>query len=46
MRYADAVTIGDDRTPILDLTRIGALEPDAGNDHVEPGWTEREEEQE
>ena len=46
MRYADAVTIGDDRTPILDLTRIGALEPDAGNDHVEPGWTEREEKQE
>ena len=46
MRYADAVTIGDDRTPILDLTRIGALEPDAGNDHVEPGWTEREETQE
>ena len=45
MRYADAVTIGDDRTPILDLTRIGALEPDAGNDHVEPGWTEREETQ-
>ena len=28
----------------LDLTRIGALEPDVG-DRQEPGWTEREEDE-
>jgi inward rectifier potassium channel len=39
MRYADAVRTADDGTPILDLTRIGALEPDIG-DRQEPGWTE------
>ena len=42
MRYADAVIIAEDGTPVADLTKIGALEPDAG-DHLEPGWTEREE---
>jgi len=42
MRYADAVTMAEDGTPVADLTRIGALEPDVG-DHLEPGWTEREE---
>jgi inward rectifier potassium channel len=42
MRYADAVTIGEDGTPVADLNRIGVLEPDVGDD-VEPGWTEREE---
>lgn len=42
MRYADAVTSEKDGTPVLDLTRIGALEPDAG-DRQEQGWTEREE---
>jgi inward rectifier potassium channel len=45
MRYTDAVTIAEDGTPIADLRRIGALEPDVG-DRQEPGWTEREEEQE
>jgi inward rectifier potassium channel len=45
MRYADAVTTADDGTPVLDLTRIGALEPDIG-DRQEPGWTEHEAEQE
>jgi inward rectifier potassium channel len=42
MRYADALTTAQDGTPVLDLTRIGALEPDAG-DRPEQGWTEREE---
>ena len=41
MRYADALTTAQDGTPVLDLTRIGALEPDAG-DGPEQGWTERE----
>ena len=41
MRYADALTTAQDGTPVLDLTRIGALEPDAG-DRPEQGWTERE----
>ena len=41
MRYADAVVVAEDDTPVADLTRIGALEPDAG-DYLEPGWTERE----
>ncbi len=41
MRYADAVTTAEDGTPVADLTKIGALEPDVG-DHLEPGWTERE----
>ena len=42
MRYAEAMTTAEDGTPILDLSRIGALEPDAG-DRQEQGWTEREE---
>jgi inward rectifier potassium channel len=42
MRYADAVTTAEDGTPVLDLTRIGELEPDVG-DRQEQGWTEREE---
>ena len=43
MRYADAVTMAADGTPVADLGKIGALEPDVG-DHVdESGWTEREE---
>jgi inward rectifier potassium channel len=42
MRYADAVTMAEDGTPVADLTRIGMLEPDVG-DRWEPGWTEREE---
>ena len=41
-RYTDAMTTADDGTPVLDLTRIGALEPDVG-DRQEQGWTEREE---
>ena len=44
MRYADAVTI-EDGIPVADLTKISVLEPDV-SDHQEPGWTEREEEQE
>ena len=43
MRYADAVTLAEDGTPIADLTQIGALEPDDAIGHVEPGWTVREE---
>jgi inward rectifier potassium channel len=42
MRYSDVVTTARDGTPVLDLTRIGALEPDVG-DRQEQGWTEREE---
>ena len=42
MRYADAMTTTADGTPLLDLTRIGTLEPDVG-DRQEQGWTEREE---
>jgi hypothetical protein len=42
MRYCDAVSTASDGTPVLDLARIGALEPDRG-DRREQGWTEREE---
>ena len=42
MRYADAVTTTEDDTPVADLAKIGALEPDS-DDHLEPGWSEREE---
>ena len=42
MRYADAVSTARDGTPVADLTRIGAVEPDVG-DRQEEGWTEREE---
>jgi inward rectifier potassium channel len=45
MRYADALTTAEDRTPVLDLTKIGALELDVG-DRPEQGWTEREEQRE
>jgi hypothetical protein len=41
MRYVDAVTTAEDGTPVADLTRIGALEPDVG-ERQEQGWTERE----
>jgi inward rectifier potassium channel len=41
MRYTDVVTLAADGTPVADLTRIGALEPDVG-DRQEPGWTELE----
>ena len=42
MRYTDAVTTAGDGTPVADLSKIGALEPDTG-DRQETGWTEREE---
>ena len=41
-RYAQAVTTAADGAPVLDLTRIGAIEPDVG-EREEQGWTEREE---
>ena len=41
MRYTETVTTARDGTPVLDLTTIGALEPDVG-DRQEQGWTERE----
>jgi inward rectifier potassium channel len=41
MRYQDAVTTAADGAPVLDLTKIGALERDVG-DRPEQGWTERE----
>jgi inward rectifier potassium channel len=43
MRYADAVTTAEDGTVALDLTKIEELEPDTGTEHMEPGWTDREE---
>lgn len=43
LRYADAMTTAADGTPILDLTRIGALEPDL-DDRPEQGRTEPEDE--
>jgi inward rectifier potassium channel len=45
MRYTDVLTTAKDGTPVLDLTRIGELEPDVG-DRREQGWTEREAERE
>jgi inward rectifier potassium channel len=42
MRYVDALTMAEDGTPLADLTKVGALEPDLG-DHLESGWTEQEE---
>jgi inward rectifier potassium channel len=42
MRYADAISVAEDGTPALDLTRIGTVEPDTGGEHAEQGWTERE----
>jgi hypothetical protein len=41
MRYADDVFVEEDGTVVVDLTRIGALEPDVG-EHWEHGWTEPE----
>ncbi len=41
LRYTDALTTAPDGTPVLDLTRIGEMEPDVG-DRPEQGWTERE----
>ena len=41
MRYADDVFVDEDGTVVVDLTRIGALEPDVG-EHWEHGWTEPE----
>ena len=41
MRYADPLTTAEDGAPVLDLTRIGALEQDVG-DRREQGWTEPE----
>jgi hypothetical protein len=40
--HVPAVTIEEDGTPMADLSKIGALEPDVG-ENSEPGWTEREE---
>ena len=42
VRYRDPIAIGHDGTPALDLTTLGALEPDTG-ERREAGWTEREE---
>ena len=39
--YVDVITTAEDGIPVLDLTQIGALEPDVGDYH-EHGWTERE----
>ncbi len=42
LRYTDALTTAEDGTPVLDLTRIGEMEPDVG-DRREQGWAEQEE---
>jgi len=42
MRYCDAVTSGEDRVAVVDLTRIGEIEPDIG-EFREQGWTASEE---
>jgi inward rectifier potassium channel len=39
MRYADIVSFERDGTPVADLRRIGAMEPDVG-DREEAGWAE------
>ncbi len=44
MRYADAVDTTEDGMLAVDLNRIGALEPDSGEERREQGWTEREDE--
>jgi len=44
MRYTNAMTT-EDGTPVLDLTRLGELEPDVG-ERKEYGWTEQQEERE
>lgn len=41
-RYRDPDVMEDDGLPVLNLTTIGALDPD-GDDRGEIGWTEREE---
>jgi len=46
MRYADVVDATEDGVLTVDLTRIGAMEPDSGDEHREQGWSEREEEAE
>jgi inward rectifier potassium channel len=43
MRYSDAVVITEDGTPVADMAKVGALEPDVGDHPEEPGWAEREE---
>jgi hypothetical protein len=45
MRYTDVAAKEEDGTPVLDLTRAGALQADIG-DRQEQGWTERGEERE
>lgn len=42
MRYTDAVTTAEDGAVVVDMTKIGALEPGIG-DRPKPGWTELEE---
>lgn len=46
MRYADAVIMPEDGTPLADLTKVGALEPEVGDHLEQAAWTEWEEESE
>jgi inward rectifier potassium channel len=41
MRYVDAISTEEDGTLVADLTKIGEMEPDAG-EHPEQGWREQE----
>jgi inward rectifier potassium channel len=45
MRYADAVTVSEDGTPIADMTKVSTLMPDAGADTPQHGWSEHQEEE-
>ena len=42
MRYADAISIEPDGTPLADMTRISVIEPDVGAEPVRSGWTDKE----
>jgi inward rectifier potassium channel len=44
MRYADAVTLAKDGTPIADMTKVSTLMPDSGADAPQHGWSEHQEE--
>jgi inward rectifier potassium channel len=43
MRYADAVMTAPDGTPIADMNRISAIEPDEGTTDPYVGWDEKDE---
>jgi hypothetical protein len=42
MRYVDVISIEEDGTPMADMTRISAMEPDVGPERQFGGWSDRE----